>query len=261
MKLHNGPVLLTICAVALGGCQLFGQTAAMDRPSALAEADMSTYFAQRLAEGRQHMMAGRAGRAITAFRQASYHPDYAAASYNGMAVAYARLGRADLAERFFLTALERDPDNAAYGRNLARLRSDPVMPAEQDAPALAGSEPVGPELPALIESAPQLRGSVSAEARDDNRLQRLSDREVRIARRAEDTAATVPPTSPARRPAVMHIATRGSASATPEANYPVRVALPSESANTRRPAGSRIRVSSPQARSASYPIRVALPPA
>jgi tetratricopeptide (TPR) repeat protein len=82
---------------------------------------MSDYFQARLDAGRYHLSRGRPAQAAIAFRQASYDRARAGEAFNGMAVAYSRLGRPDLARTYFNLAVAADPDDARYRRNLARL--------------------------------------------------------------------------------------------------------------------------------------------
>lgn len=106
--------LLLGCAVALGACQATGAPGlarnGMERP-APGETDL----------GRAHLAAQRNGLAIEAFNRALVFGGPAAPALNGLGVAYARLGRADLAYRFFTQASKADPANPLYARNLATL--------------------------------------------------------------------------------------------------------------------------------------------
>ena len=116
--------LLVLASSLLGGCQaLFGSASFAERPppAASASIDMSDYFATRLEAGRIHLERGRPTQAVTAFRQASYDPEFAARAYNGMGVAYAQLGRQDLARRYLAMAVSADSQDERFARNLARL--------------------------------------------------------------------------------------------------------------------------------------------
>jgi tetratricopeptide (TPR) repeat protein len=85
--------------------------------------DMSDYFQSLIDTGKAELMAGRTTEAIVAFRQASYDPAHAAEAYNGMGVAYAMLGRNDLATRFFTSAVAANPADGRFSRNLARTET------------------------------------------------------------------------------------------------------------------------------------------
>jgi tetratricopeptide (TPR) repeat protein len=101
--------------------------------------DMSNYFTQRLEVGRAHLAGGRPTKAIEAFRQASYNSDCAPEAYNGMAVAYAALGRTEVARDLFVRAIDLDPADLRFRRNLAKV-GDQIMLARQAAtvsPAIA----------------------------------------------------------------------------------------------------------------------------
>ena len=80
--------------------------------------------ASLLQRGRAQLGAGLDALAIESFRaEIRRNPDSADA-YNGLAVAYDRLGRADLAQRYFETALAKDPANTKVQANLAKLNND-----------------------------------------------------------------------------------------------------------------------------------------
>ena len=105
-----------------------------------------------------------------AFRDAQRTPQFAASAHNGMGVAYAELGRADLAERYFLAAIAAAPEDRRFATNLARLyaKNAPATPALAAAP-----EPV----PALVQPRSALTGANTAV-----RVERPAGRLVRTAR-------------------------------------------------------------------------------
>ena len=101
-------------------------------------------------EGRDHLRGNRNGMAIDAFNRALGTGEDPAAAYNGLGVAYARIGRPDLAYRFFKKAVMSDPSTPAYAHNLASLVDTPAftldlitranqapVPAQQAAASLA----------------------------------------------------------------------------------------------------------------------------
>ena len=100
------------------------------RTNSASSVDMSDYFAARLAVGKQQLAQNRPTKAIEAFRQASYDERQAADAYNGMAVAYTMLGRDDVAHRLFERAIEANPMDQRYVRNLARLNSKASLPSD-----------------------------------------------------------------------------------------------------------------------------------
>lgn len=255
-------VTLPLAALALVGCQsLFGsgnggQVAEAD----MSKVDMTSYYAQRLAAGRLHLERGQLAAAATAFRQASYHPQYAAQAYNGMAVAYDRLGRGDLAERFFALAIKTDPSEAAYARNFALFRdAHPLSDEARQALAVTDT--------GLAEGQTTTAG-ITAEATDD-RIERLSGREVRLHSTPEGGAAQIAKAGTrTTRPAEVNVQNRAQQMArsrqAEEASrhYPLRVEVAKEDSADRslfspptRPARRIVR----SAPSRSYPVRVEIP--
>jgi hypothetical protein len=136
---------LTAGALLLGGCQLFtSNTARLQAgirvPEQLPHRD---YAEQQLAAGRAALTAKNYVSAIAAFRNAMYEPEFAAAAHNGLGVAYAGIGRNDLAERFFRLALAEDPTVQRYADNLVRLQRANFA-AEQARMARAEARPPTP---------------------------------------------------------------------------------------------------------------------
>jgi hypothetical protein len=76
---------------------------------------------QQLAAGRAALQQRNFATAIVALREAAIDPALAPASLNGLGVAYAGIGRNDLAEQYFRRAISADPANPRYEENLARL--------------------------------------------------------------------------------------------------------------------------------------------
>jgi Flp pilus assembly protein TadD len=120
--------LIVAAALPLSGCALFkGRSAQLEtkEPTALAQAgEAGSYFTQL---GRRELDAGRTGLALEAFNRALDTGEDAAAALNGIGVVYARLGRYDVAHRMFAQAAEREPDNAKYAANLAKLTASPAF--------------------------------------------------------------------------------------------------------------------------------------
>lgn len=112
---------LAVLALALGGCQLLGigGPRAARAPVQADPAILANFGSDQLSEGRKALTEGRTVDAINAFMLAKSFQEHTPAAYNGLAVAYSRLGREDLAERFFLTAAALDPDDPRYRSNLA----------------------------------------------------------------------------------------------------------------------------------------------
>jgi Flp pilus assembly protein TadD len=74
--------------------------------------------AAALDEGRALLVAGNAAQAISAFRLALTADQGSVPALNGLAIAYDRLGRSDLARRHFEMALALEPDAADIAYNL-----------------------------------------------------------------------------------------------------------------------------------------------
>lgn len=83
-----------------------------------------------LQRGRAHLDAGLNALAIESFRAEIRVNPESADAYNGLAVAYGRIGRDDLAKRYFETALAKDPSNIRAQTNLATLTGK-IMPDVQ----------------------------------------------------------------------------------------------------------------------------------
>ncbi len=75
----------------------------------------------RLETGKMQLGAGLNSMALESFRGALRQSPDSAEAYNGLAIAYDRIGRADLAQRYFETAIAKAPHDARYRTNLAQL--------------------------------------------------------------------------------------------------------------------------------------------
>lgn len=248
--------LLVLAASSLvGGCQtLFGSAPFAERaPSeASGSIDMSDYFAARLEAGRIHLERGRLTQAVTAFRQASYDPAYAARAYNGMGVAYAQIGRQDLARRYFAMAVSADPQDERFARNLARLDHAPVGGMERAELAAAAVRPS----PGMFRE----NGLSEGQPGENSGLVRVSPREVQIPSavglRRERKVFIGPQQSP-RPPSSV-----GVVAAKPAQSYPVRIELPQAASRKRQEYPVRIALSDVTGgQGASYPVRIELPDA
>ena len=150
--------------VALSGCSLVQDNSPSVRSAQAL--DMSSYFAQRVAEGRSHLDANRPAQAVEAFRQASYDERYAPQAFNGMGVAYVMMGREDTARRMFERAVEADPTDERFVRNLARL-DVPSESYTREQPLMAQAEETQD---ADTINAASLREEHSAELEEGRRL-------------------------------------------------------------------------------------------
>jgi tetratricopeptide (TPR) repeat protein len=145
--MRGSHLVIAVLALASAGCASldFGSRSAGARDAA----GVGEYFAVRLEAGREHLKQGNLTKAIEAFRQASYNPATAPEALNGMGVAYSMMGRNDVARGLFERAIEKDPVDQRYWRNLARV-DDQIMLAK----ALPASGTVTAEAaPALAQAA------------------------------------------------------------------------------------------------------------
>lgn len=151
-NLCKAAVVLSI-PVLLGGCSVvhalgFGNPKSpMPEPrQALAMTDASPGMGSSVDTGKSLLTNTEAGRAalntgdtskaITMFQRALAMGEERAVALNGLGVAYARQGRNDLARQYFMIAIEADPNNAGYSRNLAKLLQE-TSPVRTVAPASA----------------------------------------------------------------------------------------------------------------------------
>ena len=96
-----------------------------------------------LQRGRAQLDAGLDALAIESFRtEIRFNPENVDA-YNGLAVAYGRIGRNDLAQRYFEIALAKDPMNVKVQANLAKLPGNENLEIRQ-ASALSPAASVDP---------------------------------------------------------------------------------------------------------------------
>jgi tetratricopeptide (TPR) repeat protein len=172
-------LLLAVATVPLGGCSLFGKAnefAAQKGPARQLKAE--DFALARLTAGREALGKGNWAEAIMAFRDARRVPVLAAQAHNGTGVAYAELGRADLAERYFLAAIAAAPEDRRFAANLAKLYARSAQPQ----PVLAAApEPIPaltPQRSALTSSNPSIRverpsGRLVRTARGEMQLQSI----------------------------------------------------------------------------------------
>lgn len=178
-------VLLAASGMALlGGCQIMGpRQVAKAEPLAGAEAAPAAWTAA----GRTHLQAQRNGLAIEAFNRAIAQGEPAAAALNGLGVAYSRLGRTDVAYRFFSQAVRAEPENPVFARNLVRLTNSPAFTLAQ----MQAAPPRTAVRPAAVPT-----------VREPGRLYREGNRQFSLVTRPE-------PTPSARAtPAMLRVAVR-----------------------------------------------------
>lgn len=176
MRKYLASLLLVAVAVPLGGCNaIFGGSKTLAAQKTFKKQVQGADYAQaRLGDGRQALDRGNFAEAIMAFREAQRDPQFAALAHNGMGVAYAELGRADLAERYFLLAVAADPEDRRFAANLSRLYALNAAPR----PELAAA----PEaIPALAEPRSALNANAAVKVeRPTARLVRTAQGELRL---------------------------------------------------------------------------------
>lgn len=172
--------LVATVAFALSGCgtihSIFGMHSARMPEVRVPEAAHSEpVIAQAAEEGRSHLDKGETGLAIEAFQRALGMGAPTASALNGLGVAYARLGRYELAHRYFEQAEALDPTDGRYAANLARINLSPAFAMRHDA-----------DIAATVlkqESDKKEKAAVPALASDDpqpGRLTRVSSHEYKI---------------------------------------------------------------------------------
>lgn len=238
----------------LGGCQMMAPGNRANVAADVQQPDMSSYFAQLLAQGRAHLQANRPAAALTAYRQASHDPASRAIAFNGMAIAYDRIGRADLAQRYFLDAVALDPGNMAFAANLNRLNGSQAELVEATAARAAAT--------ALLEQVEAASATTTVNA---GGLQRVSEQEVRLA--TGNSGQGEVRLAPTDTPSVVRIEQRPRNLGQRQHGYPVRVAVDGRSAPTAVPSvrverstrpRRTVSVMVPGPRTPNYPVRVML---
>lgn len=166
-------------AAMLAGCQtspFAGWFSKSSDKRAQARTAPKLVGAQLIEEGRVQLSQGHISAAVATYRLARMDPSTAAQAENGLGVAYAKLGRFDLADRYFRSAVEREPQDMRFTANLLRLQRTVMMARAK----LRTAEPVL----AKAEPAAEPRGKVASAPP----VHRLSDGIVKISTR-EDLGA------------------------------------------------------------------------
>ena len=181
-----------VMVISLGGCQFLGKlnlarSGSQEEQQAKAQRAMPS----SLAEGRKHLRTNRNGLAIDAFNLALVRGEDPAAAYNGLGVAYARVGRNDLAYRFFKKANASDPDNPVYASNLIRLVDSPAFALNQ-----IDRAPAAP--PARVEERTVAASAAAAAPRVPGKLYREGRGQISLTTRPDPVT-----TAPDRRDAAM----------------------------------------------------------
>lgn len=122
-KRHLAKLLVTISMLSLGGCKFFGglHFSGNSHDKAASSEFAQVTYGPATQHGREYLRSNLIGLAIESFNLALGSGEDPAAAYNGLGVAYSRLGRADLGYRFFKKATMSDPANPVYAQNLVKL--------------------------------------------------------------------------------------------------------------------------------------------
>ncbi len=179
--------------------------------------------AEQLHQGRKALDERNYVAAVTAFRSVRSSPEHAAEASNGLGVAYAGIGRSDLAERYFRDAMMLAPHDRRFRQNLARVQAE----IAEKGTRMARVDAAGASDRAAL---PLAQGAA--------RLVRVSPLEVNVRapnasadgqrRRAANPPVTLAVTSDGGRrrnpgyPGAVQIASPG---AKPGSGYPVRIAF------------------------------------
>lgn len=133
------------CAAMLGGCQSFPLTSWMfkgKRPATEQRLELAGNTEGTLEEARAQLREGNISAAVASFRIALLEPSTSADASNGLGVAYAKLGRHDLAARYFQAAIAARPDETRYVANLLRLQKQVMLARRASAAhAVAAAQP------------------------------------------------------------------------------------------------------------------------
>lgn len=135
-------LMLTTAMLALSACQSFPLTSWMFKRGEPRAAQMvPDSGSASLAEGRAALQAGRIAAAIGPLRVALLDQATRAPASNALGVAYAQLGREDIAEQFFKSAIAADPSDERFVANLLRLQHAVLArKARSDAARLAAEQ-------------------------------------------------------------------------------------------------------------------------
>lgn len=127
-------------AAMLSGCQSSPLTSWMfrdGRPASAQPLQFGGDAAVALMGGKAYLRASRISAAIASFQIARRDPASNAEASNGLAIAYSRLGRLDLARRYFEAAVSADPANSKFAANLLRLEQNVRLARRTPEPQVA----------------------------------------------------------------------------------------------------------------------------
>ena len=249
-------------AVTLSGCQSFVSALGFGPRDheRRAEATTPVFGNSELERGRAALKAGYPGNAIAQFRLAALNEKAAPDAFNGMAVAYAKLGRADLAERYFKMAVSLDSANPKFAANLQRFYESPLGNSSR---ALAMREKEAEAQLAAVADAASAQGLLAAQDTSERRgavtIERPAVQMTRTSGR-ELLLSTAGPADDANSTGRMaEVTVRNPAKSEPEP----RVAKDADKedlsvAEEKRKAPAQISMLGATEDSRSYPVRISL---
>ncbi len=243
---NSGKMIAVVAASSLlAGCQSFpfaqlGFGKARSARIAPKVQDGPEFSAAVLADGRAQLRSGQISAAVASFRIAALDPTTQADANNGLGVAYAKLGRPDLANRFFRTAAMLEPGNPKFAANLARLQNNVYFaqqeqsPAPEDQPAELALAAAQPKLVEVVKPAVlAVADHVSIQTTPEARLTRVSRGEIHINSGSQEGAAPTMKVEYRSAKARDNSDRADTLAAAVEAQYPVRVPLTGHSKSIR----------------------------
>ena len=214
MTRHIATACIAVAPLLLGGCTFmhklgFGHARSVQQASRVDETAPAVPADLFTARGRAQLDAGNIGLAVEAFQQAIGTGEARGPALNGLGVAYARLGRADVAAQLFRQAMAEDPANDKFAANLAMLeqsqksletpsgaltaeRTDSAAPAPAPPPALASAPVPSPARQAAPAAAPQPEGRLVQVAPREFAIRTLRQQPALAATAASPRRYTVP---------------------------------------------------------------------
>lgn len=270
-----------IAAIALSGCQGFVDKFAFGGKKADRAEATAVFGNDELQNGRAALKAGYPAAAIKQFRMAALNEESAPDAFNGLGVAYAKLGRADLAERYFKMAVSLDGNNPKFAANLDRFYNSALGNSvralamrEKEAEIQLAAAAAAAQAQGLLDpvAVPDRRGAVTLED-PAVKLTRTSGRELMIATRTSNSNTDGTgrmPVMAIRNPAAAKVEDKEQPAATDNADAekkqakgPTRISMLGTVGSTES-YPVRIRLTKPNSRGTSqparrsYPVRIAL---
>lgn len=130
MRTRIAAMSVVFAGLTLSGCQsplLAGWGFSKKAPAAGAFSRPAADPLVALEEGRIYLRNGQISAAVASFKIAQLDPAAAPDAKNGLGVAYVKLGRPDVADRYFREALALRPGEDRYAANLLRLQRNVML--------------------------------------------------------------------------------------------------------------------------------------